>query len=137
MAKTPEEKALDDVRKAAIARDKAKQKHDDLQDRLSASIADLTRAQRVLKYSASHPDLPEDFDVDTFLAADAEDVDPIEPDEGELEAIAAGEAELTEALAAEREFQEGDGGDGAVPAPKPSRGKKAEVVEDDDPFGDL
>lgn len=131
-SKTPEEKALADVEKAWRDYEKASKKRVDAQAKIADLEAAQIRADKTLIWTASHPDLPDDFNVDEFVESLKE---PFPEDESESDA---------DALADEREFQEGPGGDGAVPAnedpgdgeqPPNELGPQA-PTDDADPFGD-
>ncbi len=69
MAKTAEEKAVDDVVKAHVALAKAEEKAKTARERAAVADNDERRAQRVLNWAASHPDLPEEFELEAYLAA--------------------------------------------------------------------
>lgn len=128
--KSPEEKALADVEKAIKSADAAHEKYESVQAKADDALVAANRAEKTLKWTASHPDLPDDFDLDEFRRSLEQpfddDVDPVEPDEGEIAAVAEGEAELGEP-------------DDDEPAPRSRSRRKPEPepeIDDDDPFGD-
>lgn len=136
-------KPVADVEKAIKAHDKAVEKAVVAQEKADAAFDAQKRAERELKWYANHPDLPEDFDLDEFRRSLEQpfddDVDPIEPDEGEIEAVAEGEAELDESDDT-RQVPDDDEPEPA-PAPRARRTGKTRPapepeIDDDDPFGD-
>lgn len=113
-----------DVEKAIKALDKAVEKAVAAQEKADAAYETQKRAERELKWYANHPDLPEDFDLDEFRRSleapfDDDDVDPIEPDEGEVAAVAEAESELDDVV------DEGN-----------NRLAPVDEDDDDDPFDD-
>lgn len=102
--KNPAERAITDVEKAIKAADTALEKAQIARQKADELVAVANRAEKTLRWSASHPDLPDDFDLNEFrraLAApfedddeDEDDVDPVGPDEGEIEAVREGEADV-------------------------------------------
>lgn len=85
---TPKDKALADVEKAIKDADKAQEKVDALQDKLDDATDAANRAERTVKWTASHPDLPDDFDLDEFrrsLEAPFEDDVPSVDSDGGVE----------------------------------------------------
>lgn len=142
--KTPADRAIADVEKAIKDSDKAHEKHEVLQSKADEAYATVKRSERELKWRASHPDLPEDFDLDELRRSLAEpfaddDVDPVEPDEGEVAAVAEGEADVKagrvtvlEPDADEDAFQEAADDAKANPAEIGD----ADGGDDDDPWGD-
>lgn len=63
---TPETKAVADVEKAIKDADKAHEKADAAQAKADELAAAANRAEKTLKWTASHPDLPDNFDLDEF-----------------------------------------------------------------------
>lgn len=98
--KNPAERAITDVEKAIKAADTALEKAEIARHKFNELVSVANRAEKTLKWTASHPDLPDDFDLNEFrraLAApfdDEDDTDPVEPDEGEIEAVREGEADV-------------------------------------------
>lgn len=66
MAKTPEESALAAVTKAIQDHEKASDKLVAAREKFDAAASAEHRAARTVTWAASHPDLPDDFDLDTF-----------------------------------------------------------------------
>lgn len=66
MARSAEENALAAVEKAIKAHDTALEKAEAAQAKADEAVGKANRADRELKWTASHPDLPEDFDLDDF-----------------------------------------------------------------------
>lgn len=121
MARTPEETALAAVAKAITDETKAREKRESLQEKYDAAVSAEKRATRTTEWTSRHPDLPDDFDLEAFRAEQAAPFDEEDSaEEGEV-------ATEGEALADETDFQNGPGGDGAVPPDLPD-------VED--PFAD-
>lgn len=123
MAKTPEDAALAAVAKAITDELKATEKLAAAEEKFLIAKATQVRAARTTKWAASHPDLPEGFDLETFrteqLTPFEDDVDPIEPDEDEIAAVQEGLAELNDDVSEDR-----------ITIPDDA----SEIV--DDPFGD-
>lgn len=69
---TPTDRAIAEVEKAIKASDSAAEKAEKLQEKADEASAAANRAARVVKHAATHPDLPEDFDLDEFRRSLAE-----------------------------------------------------------------
>lgn len=95
-ARTPEEKALSDVERAIKDYEKAVDKRTAAEAKADEARAAEHRALRTLEWTARHPDLAEDFNLAEFQQSLQEPFDDVEPDEGELAAVAEGEAEEPE-----------------------------------------
>lgn len=63
---TPTEKAIADVEKAIKEADKAAEKSEAAQTKADEAALAANRAEKTLRWTASHPDLPDDFDLDEF-----------------------------------------------------------------------
>lgn len=94
MARTPEETALAAVAKAVTDETKAREKREALQEKYDAATAAEKRATRTTQWTASHPDLPDDFDLEAFRveqAAPFDEEDPVDEDAPVAEAALSGE----------------------------------------------
>jgi len=127
--KTPEERALADVEKAIKAHDTANEKAETAKAKYDELASKAKRSERELRWVASHPELPEDFDLDAFrqsLAAPFDDDPRSALSESERAALAEDEKIVAEGraeLAGEDDpYQEA--ADDAKAAP-------AEVADDD------
>lgn len=125
MAKTPEDTALSAVAKAILDHDKASDKLAAIKEKYDAAVAAEKRAARTVTWAATHPDLPDDFDLDTFRAETLEPFDE-EPVSDELEAEG-------EEIGAAIESGEIDPDQLEVPDDASSLDDELDV---DDPFGD-
>lgn len=95
MAKTPEDTALAAVAKAILDQQKAKEKLDAAAEKWASATTAHHRAEKTTKWAASHPDLPEDFDLDTFRAETLEPFDDSDvEDDRELE-VESGEDDIS------------------------------------------
>lgn len=124
MAKTPEDTALAAVAKAILEEQKAQEKANAAHEKYVAADTAAVRAHKTTKWTASHPDLPDDFDLDTFRA---ETLEPF--DEAESESDTEENQDETDVLP------------GVVdPADELTEEAQLEVPDDasaiDDPFGD-
>lgn len=129
MAKSAEQKAVDDAVKAYLTVEKNAQRVELANERLLAANSDLVQATKVLKWNLAHPALPEDFDVEQHL--DAPEEEPFDEPEPEAEAIpepeATPEAEPEPKPAPKAKAK-------AAPAPQPEP-EATENPFEDSPFG--
>lgn len=149
-AKTPAEKAVADVEKAYRDFEKANEKVLAAQEKLNALTEARTRADKTLIWTGSHPDLPDDFDLDAFVEGLKQPFDGSEGDESVNASDEAGDGVEIDVAVLEQ-----DQGDGEQPPNElgPQAGddvlSDAELAEqiaiqaddvdpfgDDDPFGD-
>lgn len=129
MARTPEDKALSDVEKAIKDEEKAQEKFESLKEKYEAANTAYLRSHKTTVWTASHPDLPDDFNLEQFRKQLAE---PFE----EPEAIA---PEVTVAPRDDLEVSDDDvevlSSEDEAAIVEAVREAEAETDEDD-PFGD-
>lgn len=127
MAKTPEETALAAVAKAIQDEQKAQEKAYAAHEKFVALDAAAVRAHKTTNWSAAHPDLPDNFDIDAFRqelnTPFDDDLDPVQSEEGEIAAVEEGLADVENGdVAAFKDFIEDPFGElEPVPAPKRRR----------------